>query len=383
MLTIHWAIGIPDNHVLRGKAIMSINSIFQDSKACLVCDRDVMEIDISDLGNGKPSTRAQILLRESILSTIIFSDWNVRAWTLLEAMQSREKIMFLCKHNRIFSLRENLEIVMTQGSLDIGTAFLKTPHLLPQPLVELVQPTTDKTEENAWLDELDSALDDEPEDNKKLEEAAACLKHRPASREGDAFVIWTILADAPTLRSPEEFWRSRKGTLLSTGFLMSEVSRVKAKGLSWAPSDPTACKIPSLLNRHTGHYHKAEMMVTDKGEIRNDGFSAFWQVFHLEPWARRDGESLSEDAAFARDIREAVRSHFSTRNKIVLLQPALRTKRRIHTGKLITETKGSVLPVVAICEYCPDDNGWKWLGVRTLDLDGYLPEFLSENILLV
>ncbi|KAJ5589340.1 hypothetical protein N7537_012018 [Penicillium hordei] len=330
---------------------------------------------------------AQIRLRESILSTIIFSDWNVRAWTFLEAMQSREKIMFLCKHNRIFSVRENVEIVMTEGSLDIGTAFLTTPHLLPQSLVELVQPTEEEEEEkNSWLDffdKHDSRSDDEPEDNSTLETAAFCLQHRPASREGDAFIIWTILADAPTLRSPEDFWRSKKGTFLSTGFLMSEVSRLKTKGLSWAPSDPIACKIPSLLNGDSSQHREANMMPTEKGEIRDEGFSAFWQVFYLEPSARKNCESLSEDAAFAGDIGEAVRSHFSTRNKIALLRPALQTTWRASGGKIVADIKRLALPIVAVCEYCPDDNGWKWLGVRTLDPDGYLPDFLYENILLV
>ncbi|KAL4784390.1 hypothetical protein BJX76DRAFT_357122 [Aspergillus varians] len=376
---------IPEDHTLRGKAIMAINTTFQRSKACLVCDRDVMEIDISGLKNGTLSRSAQIRLQESILAAVIFCDWNVRAWTFLESMQSRDKIMFLCKNNDTISLLQTLEVIMGSGSVDIGIAFLMAPHLLPSSVT--IEDETDKASDDFFRD-LDLSLDDGPDDNKKLEEAAACLRYRPASRECDAFIIWTILADEPTLRSPHEFWKNRRGSLLTTGFLMSGASRVKAKGLTWAPTEPTSRKVSCLFSKHGHQYPDVEMMVTNKGEITDAGFSATWDVLHLEikmNTNQEEGGYLSNDdlAPVLRDLHEAVRVEFQpTQNTVALLRPLLQTSER-HLGRWIGVTKNSVLPFVAVCEFCAEDGGWTWLGVRMLDIDHPLPKFVPEEILLV
>lgn len=52
---------IPEDHSLRAESIAKINGVFSDSKVTLVCDRDLEDIDISDLNLG---------LRESILATV-------------------------------------------------------------------------------------------------------------------------------------------------------------------------------------------------------------------------------------------------------------------------------------------------------------------------
>jgi hypothetical protein len=52
---------IPEDHALRAESIAKINRVFSDSKMTLVCDRDLQEIDISDL---------TMRLRESILATV-------------------------------------------------------------------------------------------------------------------------------------------------------------------------------------------------------------------------------------------------------------------------------------------------------------------------
>jgi hypothetical protein len=63
---------IPSDHKLRQEAIGRINDIFETSKLTIACDRDLMEIDISE-----PS----IEMYEQLLATILLCDWNVRAWT--------------------------------------------------------------------------------------------------------------------------------------------------------------------------------------------------------------------------------------------------------------------------------------------------------------
>jgi hypothetical protein len=72
---------------LRRKAIEQINSVFANSKLTLVCDRDLMSVEINQMTLG---------LQESILAAILLCDWNVRAWTLLEALRGRKNIQILC-----------------------------------------------------------------------------------------------------------------------------------------------------------------------------------------------------------------------------------------------------------------------------------------------
>ncbi|KAK6713609.1 hypothetical protein SNK04_004573 [Fusarium graminearum] len=111
-------------HDLRMEAIMNINSVFSESRVVLLCDRDLMEIDVSVLEGAEHLSQKAICLRESILCTLLACDWNVRAWTLLEALRGRKNIHILCKsgdHNTEISLREVLQVVSTYG---IFTGFL-------------------------------------------------------------------------------------------------------------------------------------------------------------------------------------------------------------------------------------------------------------------
>ena len=62
---------IPTDHVLRREAIRNFNQIFAQSKATLICDRDLIEIEID--GN------ISVELRELILVTVMICDWNTRA----------------------------------------------------------------------------------------------------------------------------------------------------------------------------------------------------------------------------------------------------------------------------------------------------------------
>jgi hypothetical protein len=71
---------IPEDHQLRDEAIGEINAVFDSCHATLMCDRDTMQIDASDL---------TVELMEAIIATVLVCDWNMRAWTLLEAMRKK------------------------------------------------------------------------------------------------------------------------------------------------------------------------------------------------------------------------------------------------------------------------------------------------------
>lgn len=73
---------IPSDHNLRREAISHINSIFQNSRITLICDRDVSAVNVS-------MTSVDDL--ERLLAVFLLCGWNIRAWTLLEGMRRRKK----------------------------------------------------------------------------------------------------------------------------------------------------------------------------------------------------------------------------------------------------------------------------------------------------
>ncbi|KAH6677236.1 hypothetical protein B0J14DRAFT_560025 [Halenospora varia] len=69
---------IPSDHILRKDAILEIYTTFMVGKLTLVCDKDLMAIDISNLDLAK---------QELIFATLLMCDWNLRAWTMLQAFK--------------------------------------------------------------------------------------------------------------------------------------------------------------------------------------------------------------------------------------------------------------------------------------------------------
>jgi hypothetical protein len=78
-------------------AIAHINCVFMESKITLICDKDLMAIDVHD---------SVITVQESILTTVLVCDWNVRAWTTLEALRGRKSLYVLCKEDCVVSLHD-------------------------------------------------------------------------------------------------------------------------------------------------------------------------------------------------------------------------------------------------------------------------------------
>jgi hypothetical protein len=161
---------IPDDHGhLRAESISHINEVFRRSKMTLICDKNLMNIDIHNL---------TLELRETILTTLAVSDWNLRAWTMLEAFQGRHNIWLLCKDNRTVSFRETLEIVHRYGTVDIAILFATSGHLLPSARMLAGGSSRDRGP-------LFEPISDD--------EAEYLLKHRHASRPGDKDVIRRLL----------------------------------------------------------------------------------------------------------------------------------------------------------------------------------------------
>ena len=249
---------IPEDHRLRGEAIKNINKVFEHSKATLVCDKDLMDIDASDMYSVKT--------REIILATVLVCDWNLRAWTFLEAFRGRYHIFLLCKDNVTVSLKETIEIVYSQGSIDIAYLLLTSPHLLPSLITKDMQSPKSSPFVNGFL---------------TIETAGSLLSHREASRPGDDIVIWSLLLDDTVFTNVKSLWKSRRENSLPTSFLISSAPRLKYKGLHWAPSSPTAQLIRDRSTDTKIRLLAFDGMESEVGLIKREGFLAKWLMHDL------------------------------------------------------------------------------------------------------
>ncbi|KAK3395275.1 hypothetical protein B0H63DRAFT_462955 [Podospora didyma] len=176
---------IPGDHQLRRDAIANINTVFSESLLTLICDQDIMTIDVSNL---------TIEVQESILATLMVCDWNMRAWTLLEAMRSRKNIQLLCKNDQTVSLMEILRNVCLRGDISIAIHYLTAQHLLPT-----FHPTNSVTfgSDLVYIRRISrEAAESDPEELMGMvsaQEAAFLLRYRHASREGDEVIIRDLL----------------------------------------------------------------------------------------------------------------------------------------------------------------------------------------------
>jgi hypothetical protein len=209
---------IPQDHLLRREAISQINGIFAKSRLTLICDRDLMNIDVAS---------KSLPVLESILAVLLVCDWNVRAWTLLEGIKGARNPYILCKNDHIISLLEVTEAVYKSSRLSLGGLSLTVHHLINNET---------RARKYGWkyVDRSNLGYG-----NYGIEDSAGLLDHRHASRDGDELVIWSLLSGEVAF-TPEEFWSRKKGLqFVRTAFLVSDAPRMTGvPGRSWAPIRP-------------------------------------------------------------------------------------------------------------------------------------------------
>ena len=326
---------IPHEKALRTECINNINKIFSQSAVTLVCDRDIMSIDTTELTMN---------LLESILATVLVCDWNIRAWTLLEAMRGRNNIFLLCAGNQVLNLKKSLEAVCDRGRIDIAILFLSTQHLLP------AEETDDY---NIGLGGSMASRADEMRQLGfvSLGEASILLSHRHATRDGDDIVIWSLLAHERAIKDVIELWKSQVGSTIRTGFLMSSAPRIQGQnGWSWAPSSPTIQLPPSTdLNQKTNLAYDGEN--SRGGLITSEGLQAKWLVYEFNP-------TSDENLKFPHNVRHA-RYYLQGHRFGALLQPAQLPGPRVVPAPYPGRAKESL---IAICG-SNDGQHWEWMGV--------------------
>ena len=357
---------IPEEEPFRTECIKNINWIFTNAKITLVCDRDLMEID---------STALTMELRESILSVLLVCDWNVRAWTLLEAMCGRNNIYLLCKKNQVLCFKELLISVLQEGRIDIATLFLTSQHLIPH----------SEPDDYSLFPGQESLADDELRRMDmgyvNLGEGGILLSHRHASRKGDDILIWSLLVSQKAIKNVEQLWKSQVGTKINTGLLLSSSPRIQGSwGLSWAPCSPTLQS--SLKSSMTGEssYLSYGGEDTGVGLITVEGLQAKWLV-HSFSTSVEDGRMIyptNRTSIIARTIEIAAR-HLENYPWGALLRPRPGSGPRNRPAEYRGNARG---PLLAVCG-SSDRRCWEWKGVYEWSTDVALPEFKLDDLLLV
>ena len=219
---------IPDNHQLRREAIANINTVFMNAKLMLVCDKDIMKLDASNLNTSTC---------ETLLITIAVSDWNCRTWTFLEAFRARRNIHLLCQNNVVVLLRDLIEIVYQYGMLELNMVFLAMPHFLPPFDGSILAKNKSGVGRPTWQ-----------AGHLNLETSSSLLSYRPASRSGDDVVIWSLLMHENIVYyDAKTFWKAMQASIfqcseetgeivhygagIQTGYLVSSAPRLKIRGL--------------------------------------------------------------------------------------------------------------------------------------------------------
>ena len=365
---------IPENHKLRKEAIERINEVFENSKVTLVCDKDLMAIDASNL---------TIEVSELILTTILVCDWNLRAWTFLEAFRGRSNVRVLCKNNVVLSLKEVVEIVYREGAIDIGLLLLSAPHLLPSRITRAIRNRPSKSYIDGFL---------------TVETGGSLLSHRAASRKGDDIVIWSLLLDDKVYNDAEAFWRSREGTTLPTSFLVSSAPRLhKKKGLTWAPSSPIAQSTRQRLQYPATRYLAYDGSESDNGSVQSAGFLANWLAYDFtgpcigsKLLSSIANINIAPEQRWYRNNMRTIRSRY-LRGYCwgALLRPI--NRRGNFLPAINRDDVRRILLVVCASNHrltvrCDTDVSipWKWRGVYEWDMAEPLPKFtLWQHVLIV
>lgn len=347
---------IPTEEKLRKEAIAKINTIFAHSKVVILSDEDVQSVNLQS---------ESIDILETVLSVLLVCDWNVRAWTMLEATRANQSVHLLCKNDSTILLLELLQRVWKEGAVDLAVLIGSAEHLLP-----LGNSTA-----------------------RSLEDAGYSLSQRHASRLGDDVIIWSLLNNSVGRRNAAELWKAQQ--CVRTAYLMSSAPRIEdALGLGWAPSTPTIvpqvrCIRCGSLNQHyIVRYHNYDGKGSYIGRITRKGLLGKWlfkEMDHdaiedfrntyckLMPSSWRTGESqyldlgdeIPEDSEIYSwpDIASAcgMMAELLMSSRVRILKPIVTDGTAVYTGG---DNRGDFTGgVVAICSSECEADVWHWRGV--------------------
>lgn len=344
---------IPEDNQLRKEAIAGINVIFTTSQVVLISDADLQSVDPL-AGNVK--------CMETILSILLVCDWNIRAWTMLEATRANRSIQLLCKDDQTVALLDLLRDVWNNGRVDLAVLLGGVEHLLPS---------------------------NNPPSRKGLEEAGYSLSQRHASRVGDDVVIWGLMNGRSGQDDALSLWQAQ--TVVRTAFLVSSAPRIKGiLGFGWAPCSPRITPQKRICwAQNQGYivrYPSYDGGGSALGYITANGLRALWMIQDVGKdtivEARErflelyDAQSLGEDflhdpdttideaegytrpdMAIACDVEDLIRNGLLVRS----LRPATEDGLASYDG---SERRGQSSDLtIVICYKTEEKELWIWEGV--------------------
>ncbi|RHZ67369.1 HET domain protein [Aspergillus thermomutatus] len=369
---------VPTDLELRYEAMGQINNNFLNSKVTLLVDRDLMEINVHPLS---------LEAKEAIVATLVVCDWNVRAWTLLEGMRGRWDLHILCKDNHVISLVDVLNDVLAYSNLTLVSPCLALQHYIPtghRPVEGEIPPV-------------------------KIEQATCLLNHRHATKDRDVTLIWSLVCGSKLVKASVDFWKSKMGDPLATGFLVSSAPRLQGQhGFSWAPSRPNLLP-PTAGTPSAEQYPAYDGEDSLPGMITEQGFRAEWLMcligrFRALPtWIRlkffdqdqslinsyytiyNEGGTSRMDMKSLYKLRSVIAPVFKKYRWVGLLLPAVRDRGSSGSTspprpfQYQGEAKGRLLVIAG----SNDDVEWEWQFVHEWDTSFQLPEFALRKLLMV
>ena len=234
---------------------------------------------------------------------------------------------------------------------------------------------------------------------KRLEEAGNLLSHRHATRDGDDIVIWSLLSDIRVYDTAEMMWKGKIKRRINTGYLMTTTPRLHGvPGFSWAPSSPYVRRPAAASGSLSkSHFFSFDGEGSESGTITVMGLRAEWLVYNVD----KDQARLYQDAPVTAKFLNSDGSHsaeilpghrvlnpcwqaaallLDSNRLVILIQPqSSKNAGPYDATRNRGETHG---PLIAVCT-SGDGERWQWKGVYEWSRSIPLPEFVTEEILLV
>ena len=354
---------IPSERKLRWECVAQITSIFATSGKTVICDRDIMTLDISD-----PTTQGY----ESVLASLLVCDWGIRAWTLLEAMRGRYELFLLCRDNRLVNLHQLLKLVHDNGRIDLVNLCLARDYLFPP----MAMSGFELFPGHSITGEVEREIE---EGFVNIAEAGALLSHRHATRDGDDLLIWSLLIGDIEDVSPIAMWERQVGKRIATGSLISSAQRIQGHpGLSWAPFSPTALQRIDKQSATSKVYPAYDGGETSEGLITPEGLRAKWLTFTFpNVTASNVDERKMQYTSLPEPCVDIAAQRLRGYNWGALLQAMPRQGPRT----IPVPYRDSLGCVIVVCGSL-DKAVWEWKGIYEWDANIVLPPFTIEEILL-
>jgi hypothetical protein len=334
-----------------------------------------MDIQSIDVGIPEP-TIAEV---ETIISTLLVSDWTVRGWTLLEGIRGSRNIYLLCKHDRVVNLRVALLTLHERGAVDIAVLLGSAQHLVPHA---------------------------DPAVRKSVEEGGYLLSRRHTSWPEDVIICWSLLTNSPPQRKAANLWQHQ--CQVRTGFLLSSAPRVhEVHGFGWAPASPylrSVQRVVMLDDDRRQEYTICFPCYDGEGsllaKITPSGLLARWRVIEVNATVLESTQELCcvltkyQDEHTDYEESTPIYAHPDEASAWYTMDLLLRQGSRVRLVRALAED--GVSPyfgsseraetfglIAAICASGDRGKSWEWKGVFSWQESENHPGWHVEEMLMV